>query len=61
MTPTEIKAWREERGLSQREMADVLGVRQATVSRWESGERTPPPYLRLALEMLDTTEENDDD
>ena len=61
MTPTEIKAWREERGLSQREMADVLGVRQATVSRWESGERVPPPYLRLALEMLATTEENDDE
>lgn len=33
-----IKAYREERGLSQKYVADAVGVSSATVSRWESGE-----------------------
>lgn len=28
-------------GLTQQEMADIAGVRQATVSRWERGELEP--------------------
>lgn len=56
MTPADIRAWREERGLSQADLARALGVTQATVSRWETGERPPPlPMLRLALERLQRT------
>lgn len=56
MTPADIRAWREERGLSQADLARALGVTQATVSRWETGERPPPlPMLRLALERLRRT------
>lgn len=53
MTPDEIRAWREARGLSQAGLAKALGVRQATVSRWETGERPATmPLVALALTAL---------
>lgn len=36
-----IKALRQHMGLSQGELADELGVRQQTVSEWETGTYTP--------------------
>ena len=35
------RALREHHGLSQGEVADLLGVDRASVSRYESGERAP--------------------
>jgi transcriptional regulator with XRE-family HTH domain len=56
VTPDEIRAWRGERGLSQTGLARALSVdgklAPQTVSRWEAGERKPPPFLRLALRAL---------
>jgi transcriptional regulator with XRE-family HTH domain len=52
---------RERAGITQTDLARVLGVDRATVSRWESGDRQPeaaflPAYLaaldRLAKESL---------
>jgi len=40
MLSTWIKAERERRGWSQTELARRIGVRQNTVSQWESGDRT---------------------
>lgn len=49
-----VKAWRDERKITQRQLADRLGVDPITVSRWERGEQKPPGrLLRLALEALD--------
>ena len=50
------RALREHHGLSQGEVAALLGVDRASVSRYESGERSPRPsvaerYLDL-LERL---------
>jgi transcriptional regulator with XRE-family HTH domain len=47
---------RERAGITQADLAQVLGVDRATVSRWESGERDPrpsqlEPYV-AALERL---------
>jgi DNA-binding transcriptional regulator YiaG len=47
---------RERAGITQEDLAQVLGVDRATVSRWETGEREPRPsqlegYLR-ALDRL---------
>ena len=40
LTPDVIRQFREANGLSQQELAHILGVGLATVSRWERG--TPP-------------------
>ena len=45
---------RERARLSQREVAQALGVDPPTVSRWESGSRTPSGrFLERYLELLD--------
>ena len=36
-----LKAWRSERGLAQRYVAAMLGVRPATYGRWERDQRRP--------------------
>ena len=36
-----LRHLRESNGYSQGEVAETLGVTQATVSHWESGRRTP--------------------
>lgn len=53
MTPAELKQRRIGMGLSQQALADLLGVRQATVSDWERGAKAMPHMLRLALWAID--------
>ena len=36
-----LKAWRDERKLSQVELGELLGVDGMTVSRWERGDHLP--------------------
>jgi DNA-binding transcriptional regulator YiaG len=52
LTADEVRAEREQRGLSQAEFADRLGVDVMTVSRWERGARTPPAMLEVALRAM---------
>lgn len=49
MTPAQIKEWRTAHGLTQQAMADLLGVRCNTVSRWEQGSTAAPAMLADAL------------
>jgi transcriptional regulator with XRE-family HTH domain len=51
MTAHELKAWRTERKLTQRELAGLLGMPLKTYQRWEQGSATPA-YLPLALKGL---------
>jgi transcriptional regulator with XRE-family HTH domain len=53
MNGNELLEWRKRQGLTQKELADLLGVRNMTVYRWECGMRTISPYLHLALEALE--------
>jgi transcriptional regulator with XRE-family HTH domain len=53
MTPGQLKVWREGNGLSQRQLADTLEIDIMTVSRWERGVRSIPPFLHLALECME--------
>jgi len=36
-----VKAYREEHGLTQQEMAGLVGVYAETIHRWETGKRQP--------------------
>jgi transcriptional regulator with XRE-family HTH domain len=54
MTGAELKKWRQGNGYSQAELADVLGVKTFTVSRWERDDRKKgiPPFLHIALKCI---------
>lgn len=44
-----LKFVREEAGLSQRDLAKILGVRQCTISRWEIGLREPSIFILIKI------------
>ena len=48
-TGTLIRALREERGLTQRQLADALGVTDKAVSKWERGGGCPDIELLPGL------------
>lgn len=52
MTPAGLKAQRTSLRLSQQALADLLQVRQATVSDWENGKQPMPHMLTLAMAHL---------
>jgi len=49
---TEIKQVRQHLRLTQRRLAQELGVTLATVGRWECGLREPSPLAIRAMELL---------
>jgi transcriptional regulator with XRE-family HTH domain len=53
MTGEDLILWRKKQGLTQRGLAQSLGVDVMTVSRWERGTRGIPALLPLALEGLE--------
>lgn len=53
MTQHDLTAFRERLELTQQQLADKLGVDRVTIARWETGTRTMPAYLHLALETVE--------
>lgn len=50
MTPAELKTWRARRGLSQKELARLLGHPSSKrIEAWEQGANPIDPMLTLAL------------
>jgi transcriptional regulator with XRE-family HTH domain len=47
-----LQAGRKRAGLSQQQAADGVGVDQATISRWERGEKQPAIEYLMALAKL---------
>ena len=47
-----MKALREFADWSQQELADQLGMRQQTVSEWETGKYTPRRSTGVLLEFI---------
>lgn len=47
-----IREYRESSGISQAELAEQLGVRQATISDWEKGKTGPSPLALTRLRDL---------
>ncbi len=52
MTSKDIKREREKLNLSQTALAELLGVAENTVWRWEAGQRTPHPVVLKAIETV---------
>ena len=52
MTGDEIRKLRTDRKMSQRELGELLGIEQATVSRLENGEWEPSGPVKKLLEMM---------
>lgn len=51
MTPSEtIKALRQSTGLSQAAFCERFDIPKRTLENWETGSRTPPPYVVKLLE-----------
>ena len=48
-----LKTKREKLGLTQTELADILGVKMNTVYRWESGILAVPKSIELAMETVE--------
>ena len=53
MEPNVLVRWRQERGYTQSELGQKLGVTKTTVYRWEKAMREIPSFLHLALRCLE--------
>ena len=53
----QLVAWLKKSGMSQRELAETLGVKQPSVSRWLTGGR-PDPVYREAIERVTGIDRN---
>ena len=50
-----LKRARAATGMSQQGMADRMLIPKRTIEKWETGERTPPPYVqRFVLNELES-------
>lgn len=47
-----MKAYRGREGLTQRQLGELLGVKQADISRLENGRTEPPPEVEAAFKAL---------
>lgn len=44
-----LAEWREDKGLTQQQLADRMGTTDVTISRWETGKRRPDDDARVAI------------
>lgn len=49
MIADQIYALRRKNGLSQEQLAEIIGVSRQTVSKWENGQSTPELEKMIAL------------
>lgn len=49
----DFKKARNAAGLTQQQMSDIFKIPKRTIENWESGQRTPPEYVKiLVIEKL---------
>lgn len=53
MNGIELRSRREALGLNQADLGELLGVRQATISTWESGRRLVPAGVSGELNVIE--------
>lgn len=49
---TALREYRKRIGLTQKQIADMLGVTAPTVTQWESGERKPNIIMLKKLSVI---------
>jgi transcriptional regulator with XRE-family HTH domain len=54
LTAETIQQFRKDKGLSQQELATILGVGVATVSRWETGQASVTGTAAVVLQTVIT-------
>lgn len=52
MTPDQVKRIRQELGLTQAQLAQLMGVHALTVSKWERGVGSPTPHQAALLDSF---------
>jgi DNA-binding transcriptional regulator YiaG len=52
ITPQELQQFLDDYEINASELARRLGTTRGAPCRWLSGNRTPPPYLRRALDSI---------
>ena len=52
MSAADIEMLREEKNMSQKELADALGVTTARVRSWERGDTTPNDMTSRLIDMI---------
>lgn len=50
--PTQIKAIREQLGLTQTQAAEKVGVSRRSWAAWEGGQQIPSPPLVILIQLL---------
>lgn len=53
-----LRQWRRTSDIKQSRLADILGVTQATVSRWENGTQRPAPLQYDLIDQMMTRKRN---
>ncbi len=53
-----LRQWRRTSDIKQSRLADILGVTQATVSRWENGTQRPAPLQQDLIDQMMTRKRN---
>lgn len=54
-----IKEFRKKKKMTQTDLANIMNVKQNTISQWENGERIPNVLQVLRMsEILETTAES---
>lgn len=50
----ELRKYRKAKGFTQKQLADIVGVKPHTISNYETGEREPPlALLKMFAKVLD--------
>jgi len=48
---THVRLWRQQRGLNQQALADLLGINRVTLVRWETDQTKPDDVSNLVATL----------